>query len=256
MRLVRSVFFYLVFFVSTIIIGSLAVIGSFVSSAWAAWMAGVWGNVNLWAAGVTVILSGTQNLEGGPYILASNHQGWFDIFAALGKLPIKFSWLAKVELFKVPVLGQAMARAGYIPIDRGDRRKAFASMNQVAEVVRQGTSVFVFPEGTRSADGVIKDFKKGVFALAVKSEQPIVPISISGSYRILPKDSWMIHPGVIRFTIGKPIMSTGADAKSRETLLQEVREAIRANLTTEEAGGERKASGETAGVLSQNGGNI
>lgn len=219
-------------------------------------MARLWGNVNLWAAGVKVSLVGTQNLKGGPYILVSNHQGWFDIFAALGKLPITFSWLAKEELFKVPVLGHAMARAGYVPIDRGDRRKAIASMNKVADVVRKGTSVYVFPEGTRSVDGVIREFKKGVFVLAVKSGQPILPISISGSYRILPKNSWLIHPGEIRFSIGAPIQSAGADAKSRDSLLEEVREAIRANLTSEEAGSDRKASMDTSDVLSQNGGSI
>ena len=106
-----------------------------------------------------------------------------------------------------------MSRAGYIPIDRRDRRKAFASMNRVAEIVRQGTSVYIFPEGTRSADGVFREFKKGVFVLAVKSGQPIIPISISGSYRILPKDSWMIHPGEIRISIGSPIRSAGEDAQ-------------------------------------------
>ena len=151
-------------------------------------VARIWGNVNLWAAGVKVDIKGLENIDKhGPYIFVSNHQGWFDIFTALGKLPIRFSWLAKAELFKVPILGVAMLRAGYIPIDRKDRRKALAGMNSAAEVIRQGTSVFVFPEGTRSVDGVIRDFKKGVFVLALKSQQPIVPVSISGSYRILPK---------------------------------------------------------------------
>ncbi len=256
MRFLRSVFFYIVLFLSTMILGSSAVIGSLASRAWPNWMARIWGNVNLWAAGVKVSLAGVENMNSGPYILVSNHQGWFDIFAALGKLPIRFSWLAKEELFKIPVLGHAMSRAGYISIDRRDRRKAIASMNRVAEIVRQGTSVFVFPEGTRSADGVIKDFKKGVFILAVKSGQPIIPISISGSYRILPKKSWMIHPGQIRFSIGTPVYSSGADAQSRDSLMETVREAIRANLTSEEAGDDRKAGLQTPGALSQNGGSI
>ena len=256
MRLLRSVFFYIVFILSTLIIGSSSVIGSFVSRGWPALMARAWGNVNIWAAGVKVRLEGTENMNEGPYLLVSNHQGWFDIFAALGKLPIRFSWLAKEELFKVPILGHAMAKAGYIPIDRGDRRKAFASMNRCAEVIRQGTSVFVFPEGTRSADGVIKAFKKGVFVLAVKSERPILPISISGSYRILPKQSWLIHPGEIRITIGKAVRSRGGDAKSRDALLEEVREAIRSNLTTIEAGEDGDASPKSSGALSQNGGSI
>jgi 1-acyl-sn-glycerol-3-phosphate acyltransferase len=256
MRFLRSVFFYILFVLSTVVLGSSAVIGSFVSKAWPTFMARLWGNVNLWAAGVRVIVTGAQNLTGGPFILVSNHQGWFDIFAALGKLPIKFSWLAKEELFRVPILGNAMARAGYIPIDRRDRRKAISSMNVVADVVRAGTSVFIFPEGTRSADGIIREFKKGAFIMAVKSAQPIIPISISGSYRILPKNSWMIHPGPILFSIGAPIYSRGADAQHRDLLMQEVREAIRAGLTPEEAGSESQAGAQTPSGLSQSAGGI
>ena len=122
----------------------------------------LWGNVNLWTAGVKVKVTGLENINNrGTYIFVSNHQGWFDIFTAIAKLPFHFSWLAKVELFKIPVLGAAMYRAGYISIDRSDRRKAMNSLNRAAEQIRQGTSVFIFPEGTRSADGVIRDFKKG-----------------------------------------------------------------------------------------------
>lgn len=253
----RSVLFYMVLFLCTLILGFSAVLGSFVSKTWPTMMARLWGKINLWAAGVKVRLAGTENMNGGgPYILVSNHQGWFDIFAALGELPIKFSWLAKEELFKIPVLGHAMSKAGYIPIDRRDHRKAIASMNRVAEAVRQGTSVFVFPEGTRSADGVIRDFKKGAFVLAVKSGQPILPISISGSYRILPKHSWMIHPGEILFSIGGAIRSSGTDAKSRDSLMLEVREAIRANLTSEEAGEDPMENLQTQNGLPQNGGSI
>lgn len=238
------------------ILGISAMIGSFVSRAWPNFMAMVWGNVNLWTAGVKVNLTGLENIGRGPYIFVSNHQGWFDIFAALGKLPLRFSWLAKVELFKIPILGHAMYKAGYIPIDRKDHRKALASMNRVAELIRQGTSIFVFPEGTRSADGVIKDFKKGVFVLAAKSRQPIIPISISGSYNILPKKSWMVHPGEIKFSIGNPIQSAGTDSKSRDLLMEQVREAIRANLTFEEAGRDCKAGQETESALFHDGGSI
>lgn len=233
----HSVFFYIILLLSTIVIGGSVALSSFVSRYWPGRIARWWGKVNLWAAGVKVSVSGLENVNGtGPYIFASNHQGWFDIFTALGKLPINFSWLAKQELFKLPILGIAMTRAGYIPIDRKDHRKALISMNRAAEAIRQGTSVFIFPEGTRSADGVIGEFKKGGFILAVKSQQPIVPVSISGSYRILRKNSWKIHPGVIKFTIGKPILTAGTDVRSRDLLMEQVREAIRGNLSAAEAG--------------------
>jgi 1-acyl-sn-glycerol-3-phosphate acyltransferase len=239
------------------ILGSSAAIGSFVSRAWPGIMAKAWGNVNLWAAGVKVNITGLENISnGGPYIFISNHQGWFDIFAALGKLPIRFSWLAKEELFRIPVLGVAMSRAGYIPIDRKDHRKALASMNRAAEVIRDGTSVFIFPEGTRSADGVMKDFKKGAFVLAAKSQQRLVPISISGSYRILLKGDWTIHSGEIGFSIGKPIETSGADSRSRELLIEKVREAIRANLTPEEAGDGPGVEPETVSATLHDGSSI
>ena len=251
MKFFRSVFFYLFVVFSTMILGGFAVIGSFVSRTWPNLVARVWGNLNLWAAGVKVNVTGLENInDSGPYIFVSNHQGWFDIFAALGKLPICFSWLAKEELFKIPVLGIAMSRSGYIPIDRRDRRKALDSMNRAAELICQGTSVFIFPEGTRSADGVIKDFKKGAFMLALKSQQKVVPISISGSYRILLKNDWKIHPGEIGFSIGKPIETMGTDSSGRDLLIEKVREAIRANLTAEEAGDGPKVEPETrSGIL-------
>ncbi len=217
----------------------------------------LWGNLNLWAAGVKVNVAGLENINNrGPYIFVSNHQGWFDIFTAIGKLPFHFSWLAKVELFKLPVLGAAMSRAGYISIDRRDHRKAMNSLNRAAELIRQGTSVFIFPEGTRSADGVLRDFKKGWLVLAVKSRQPVVPISISGSYRIFPPKSRTIYPGEIRFSIGKPIQTAGSDTVDRDLLLEQIREAIRANLTLEEAGGVSEVEPEIKRADLYDGGNI
>ena len=257
MRLLRSVFFYIILFFSTIILGIFIVIVSFVNRASTPSVARLWGNLNLWAAGVKVNITGLENINNyGPYIFVSNHQGWFDIFAALGKLPLRFSWLAKQELFKIPLLGTAMRRAGYIPIDRGDRRKAMHGLNSAAEMIRQGTSVFIFPEGTRSTDGVIRDFKKGWFVLAAKSQQPIVPVSISGSYRILPKKTWTIHPGEIRFTIGSPIQTAGSASASRDLLMEQIREAIRANLTFEEAEGGSEVEPEIKGADLHDGGSI
>jgi 1-acyl-sn-glycerol-3-phosphate acyltransferase len=256
MKLFRSIFFYIILAFSTIVFGSSATIGSFISRQWARNMARFWGRANLWGAGVKVIVSGGENINPhGPYILASNHQSWFDIFAALSDIPIHFSWLAKEELFKIPILGRAMYSAGYIPINRTDRRQAMVSMNKAAEAVRNGTSIFIFPEGTRSPDGVMGEFKKGGFVLAAKSHQPIVPISISGSYKILPKSGWQIHPGPIRITIGKPIMPSatgGTDAKTRDLLMEQVRKAILSNLTDEEAG--RVAQPASAGNACSNGG--
>ncbi|MCE5335202.1 MAG: 1-acyl-sn-glycerol-3-phosphate acyltransferase [Desulfobacteraceae bacterium] len=244
MKIFRSVFFYIILCLSTIVLGTIAIAGSFITRHWPNRLAWLWGGINLWAAGAKVRVSGLENIDStGPYIFVSNHQGWFDIFAALNKIPIYFSWLAKEELFKIPILGRAMHSAGYISIDRSDHRKALVSMHKAAEIIRQGTSVFIFPEGTRSPDGILREFKKGGFVLAAKSRQPVVPVSISGSYKILPKSSWLIHPGEIRFTISAPIFCEGADSKSRDVLLEKVREKIRSNLAAEEAGSDIPEAG-------------
>ncbi len=194
--------------------------------------------VNLVAAGVRVRLSGLERIEPKrAYIFASNHQGWFDIFSILAKLPVHFSWLAKEELFHMPVLGPAMRATGYIPIDRTDHRKALESMNRAAMRVRDGTSIVIFPEGTRSPDGVLQEFKKGGFMLAIKSQQPIVPVTISGSHGILPKKGdWVIHPGRISITLGNPIPTEGCSMKDRDWLMAEVRQAIRKFLGVREGG--------------------
>lgn len=240
MKILRSLFFYPVFFISTIALGISAILATFMTrnSNWAHLIGRLWGNVCLWAAGVEVKMRGLENLKPDqPYVFLSNHQGWFDIFTLLGKLPVQFRWLAKEELFKVFVLGPAMKAAGYIPIDRSDRRKALASLHQAAERVQAGTSVVVFPEGTRSPDGSLQDFKKGGFILAIKSQQPIAAISISGSARVLPKaGKWLIQPGTIVVTVEEPIETTGLTVKDNDTLMLTVREAIRRHLTPAEGG--------------------
>jgi 1-acyl-sn-glycerol-3-phosphate acyltransferase len=240
MSTIRSVFFYLALVLSTIVLGSIIIAVVLLTGRTDVghYLAGAWGKVNLWAAGVTVKVKGLENIDPqGTYVFASNHESWFDIFTILGKLPMQFRWLAKVELFRIFILGKAMESAGYIPIDRSDSRKAFKSIDMAAERVKNGTSIVIFPEGTRSPDGVLQDFKKGGFILALKSQQPMVPISISGSCKILPKRGrWQIERAVIRMSIGKPIPTAGRTSKDRDWLMEAVRDGIRRNLPQSEGG--------------------
>ncbi|MBC7358694.1 MAG: 1-acyl-sn-glycerol-3-phosphate acyltransferase [Desulfacinum sp.] len=239
MRHVRTVLFYLTLVISTIVLG-LSAIGIVLAtrrSDWAHLCGRIWGNINLWAAGVRVEVMGLERLK--PYrpaVYAANHQSWFDIFAILGKLPVQFRWLAKEELFRIPLFGHAMRMIGYIPIDRADRKKAFESLEEASRRVREGTSIVIFPEGTRSRDGVIQPFKKGGIILAIKSGQPIVPVSLSGSHAILPKGGWLVRPGRIRMTIGDPIETAGFTMEDRDEVIFLVREAIRKYLTVQEGG--------------------
>ena len=191
----------------------------------------LWGKIALLANRVKVRVEGMEDLNGkGPYVFMSNHQGYYDIFVLLGHLPHQFKWLAKKELFSVPFLGWTMAAVGYISIDRGGTRDTVKAMNEAAQKIRDGMSVVIFPEGSRSPDGLIQPFKKGGFTLAIKSKVPIVPIAISGSRDIMPKDSLTVTPGEIRMLVGHPIEIQHYSLKDRESLMKKVRETISKNF--------------------------
>jgi len=190
----------------------------------------LWGQIALLASRVKVNTAGIDNLQEGPYIFMSNHQGSYDIFALLGHLPFQFKWLVKKELFSVPFLGWTMAAAGYISVDREGTRDTLEAMNKAAQRIREGMSVVIFPEGSRSSDGSIQPFKKGGFTLAIKSGVPIVPVSISGSREIMPKDRLTARSGEIRIKIDRPIETQGRTLKDRGVLMEKVRGTISKNF--------------------------
>jgi len=179
------------------------------------------------SCGVDVTVDGSEQIEEGrTYILMANHQGAFDIFALLAYLPVDFKWVAREEIFRIPIIGWAMRAAGYISIDRRGRKKAIQSIEKAVAKIREGTSVLVFPEGTRSPDGRIHDFKKGGFTLAVKAGVPVLPISIRGSREVLPRGSLRVKGGRIRIIVGQPIRTDQRGPAARQALMGEVRQAI------------------------------
>jgi 1-acyl-sn-glycerol-3-phosphate acyltransferase len=187
----------------------------------------LWGKVALMANRVKVKIEGMAHLKKeGPYIFMSNHQGSYDIFVLLGHLPFQFKWLAKKELFSIPFFGWTMAAAGYISIDREGTRETVEAMNKAAQKIQDGMSVVIFPEGSRSSDGSIQEFKKGGFTLAIKSKVPIVPITITGSREIMPKDQWTAASGEIQIRVGHPIETQHCSMKDRKSLMEKVRETI------------------------------
>jgi len=170
---------------------------------------------------------GPENiLFGKPQIFMANHQSDFDILIALAHIPVQFRWIAKKELFAIPIFGAAMRSAGYIEIDRSNREKAIRSIDEAALRIRSGKSVMTFPEGTRSRDGHIKAFKQGAFHLAIQSGVPIIPVTIIGSGRIMPKRSLRIKPGQIKMIIGKPIDVKNFTIDKRHELIEIVRNEI------------------------------
>jgi 1-acyl-sn-glycerol-3-phosphate acyltransferase len=191
----------------------------------------LWGKTCLLVNGVRLTMEGLEHLhKESPYIFMSNHQGSYDIYSLLGYLPFQFKWLAKKELFAIPVLGWGMTAVGYISIDRAGTRETVEAMNKAARKIREGMSVVIFPEGSRSPDGLIQPFKKGGFTLAIKSKVPIVPIAIAGSREIIPKDQWTVSPGDIRVRIGQPIETEDCSMKDRMPLMERVREAMTNNF--------------------------
>lgn len=187
----------------------------------------VWARSILAVSGVRVAVSGLEGLEPGrAYVFMANHQSNFDIPVLLGHLPVQFRWLAKAELFKIPLFGRAMRAAGYISIDRTDRSSAFQSLSEAAGTLRRGVSVMIFPEGTRSLDGVLRPFKKGGFMMAIQAGVPIVPVGIRGTYAIMPKGVRLIRPRAVRVEIGDPIDTAGVRPENKEILMERMRSAL------------------------------
>ena len=190
-------------------------------------IARIWAKILLMLSSTRVEVVGAENvLVGKPQIFMSNHQSDFDILVVLGFVPGQFRWIAKKELFKIPIFGGAMRNAGYIEIDRQNHEKALKSLDIAAQKIREGKSVMTFPEGTRSKDGVIKPFKQGMFHLAIKAGVPIVPVCIIGAGAIMPKRSLRINPGKVTMIIGKPIDVTGYTVEDRAQLIERVRNVI------------------------------
>ncbi len=190
-------------------------------------VARLWARMLLLLGDTKVKVIGPENiLFGKPQIFMANHQSDFDILIALAHIPVQFRWIAKKELFAIPIFGAAMRSAGYIEIDRSNREKAIRSIDEAALRIRSGKSVMTFPEGTRSRDGHIKAFKQGAFHLAIQSGVPIIPVTIIGSGRIMPKRSLRIKPGQIKMIIGKPIDVKNFTIDKRHELIEIVRNEI------------------------------
>lgn len=178
-------------------------------------------------SGVCVNMTGAERLTPGrSYIFAANHQSQFDIFALQGYLGFDFRWMAKLELFKIPIFGPAMRMAGYIPVDRAHGRKAIKSLDEAAARIAGGTSVLIFPEGTRSPDGRLLPFKAGAMVLAIKAGVPLVPVAIVGTHQILPKGKLLFKPGRVEIRVGEPIETRNYSLKQKQELAELLQEKV------------------------------
>ena len=187
-----------------------------------------WGWALLKLAHTPVQVEGLEHLvPGQAYVYAANHRSNFDIYVLLATLPGPFLFVAKKSLFKIPVFGQALARMGSISVDRSNLQSAIQSLNRATAIVKSGVSMIIFPEGTRATCGELLPFKKGVFIMALKAGQPIVPVSISGTRFIQPRGALRIKPSPIKVVISPPISPT--TFRRKEELMDAVHQAIDAH---------------------------
>jgi 1-acyl-sn-glycerol-3-phosphate acyltransferase len=186
----------------------------------------VWTNFVLFIYGIKVNVYGGENIDASKgKIYIANHSSYLDIFVQLAKLPDNVRMIYKKEINKVPLLGWAMLAAGFIPIDRENIRSAMKSLGKASEKVKKGLSVVIYPEGTRTKDGKTGEFKRGMFYLADKSQADIIPVSMSGTFELMPGGSLKVKSGKVNMVIGKPVKYR----KDKE-LLNEIRNIVIENL--------------------------
>jgi len=196
-----------------------------------------WAKVMLWANGVRVEIHGLDPIDKDkPYVYIPNHLSFFDIFALLAYLPVDFKFIFKEEIMRVPILGWAMRRAGYISISRSSPAKARRTFEKAIDMIRNGTSLVVFAEGTRSEDGHLQPLKRGAFQLALSSGSPIVPVAIKGSNKVMPKGAFKLKKGFITIQLGTPISTVNYERKTMPELIERVTGCLRAMLEEERQG--------------------
>ncbi|MBN2539524.1 MAG: 1-acyl-sn-glycerol-3-phosphate acyltransferase [Deltaproteobacteria bacterium] len=190
-----------------------------------------WAKMNLMLSGVSMSVSGDEYIdENQPYIVMANHQSHYDVLALIGYLPLPLKWVMKMELRKVPIFGIACEKVGHIYIDRGNSEKAQKSLKAAVEKIQAGSSVVFFPEGTRSPDGKLQSFKKGGFIMAMEAKVPILPVTVVGGRKVLPKTSLRILPGNMKIIMHKPIPVNEYTYETREKLIEQVRRVIEKDL--------------------------
>jgi len=158
-------------------------------------------------------------------IFMSNHESHLDPPLLMGAIPVMAVFIAKKEIRNMPFVGWLTRAAGIIFIDRGNSEKAAKSISEAAEQIRQGKNVVIFPEGTRTRDGRLGQFKKGGFSLAIKAEVPIVPLATVGGWEVLPKGARHLRPAKIQVIFGKAVHPK--DYPNRQALMEEVEGQIR-----------------------------
>lgn len=202
-----------------------------------------WAKLLLKVSGIKIYVDGLKNIRNDKqYIFVTNHQSYFDILALLSLIPVPFAFVMKEELMDTPLLGEAMKRAGYIGISREDPRRAIEGMKKAELRVRQGFSLVIFPEGTRSLNGTLGEFKRGAFNLALRTRLDMVPVAIKDSFKIVKKGSLRIRKGSFSVSFLYPVETKGVSKKDIPKLVLLIRERIEKALNDAHCPGSHTAS--------------
>jgi 1-acyl-sn-glycerol-3-phosphate acyltransferase len=194
-------------------------------------IAQAWARCLLWVSGVTVRVEGLDKIaQAGNYVFVSNHLSYMDTPVILSNLP-EFRFIAKSGLFKIPFLGTHLTTAGHIPVPRGDARAAVKTMTSAAQIIRERhISILIFPEGGRSADGVLASFQEGAAYIAIRAGVPLVPIALNGTREVLPYGSGHVRSGSVTMRIGDPIPTDQLQLRDRGQVTDQLRERISSML--------------------------
>ncbi|MFQ5695404.1 MAG: lysophospholipid acyltransferase family protein [Terriglobia bacterium] len=190
---------------------------------WARW----WGRLLLAIGGVRVRVHGLENLEtGAHYVFLANHQSYMDVPVVLGHVPGGFGIMAKAALFPIPLVGWWLRQGGHLPIESNNPRADARRLLQAIRYVREGHSLFVFPEGGRSVSGAVEPFKPGIFLAALKAGVPIVPVTLKGTRALLARGSFTLRPGRVDLLFASPIATAGLQRSELEALIARVHRCI------------------------------
>lgn len=230
----RTPFTYLIGLSATGVAATAIIITSLVApaSSFVDRIARSWARTVLWAGGVRLTVIGKENVDpSASYVVVSNHQSTFDIMAHFIALPLPIRFLAKEELFRVPLLGWALRRLHMVPVDRFAGKGIYAEVEQdSAATIARGNSIIVYPEGTRTTDGDLLRFKNGAFFIAVHTGLPILPATIEGSFEAWLPRAKIIRGGNVTVAIGKPVSTQELTVGDAPRLRDRVRETIQKTL--------------------------
>lgn len=185
------------------------------------------GKTLLWICRIKLDVKGLENIsKDRAQLICANHQSLFDILILDSTLPIQFRFIVKKELYAIPILGFCLKIEKQVLLDRENRRKGIESIKKAGDLISRGRSVLVFPEGTRSTDGQVKRFRKGSLLVVSNTKAPVVPLTINGSFRIMSKKSFRLHPGIVKVVINPPIETENLTRSEQKELSERVRRII------------------------------